>query len=235
MSEAEDASPDDLVAKLPKGPGVPCLDAMVLFLFHQHVRFRELGELFPAGAYTADVILAEEVGGTEQWRRRNAAILEAPWLRSAPVLTGSDAAMVNNLLNIWNSPPNQDRGEAEIVVLCMRHDWLAITDDARKGRPELERRKREYCYVVTMLIYAAATGHAGMDIASAWEISRDIQQGRNKPYINAEQTFRKLVAVARRVWEQRGRPGWPEMLADWTIDHLVDIADGRKPPRPPRS
>lgn len=96
---------------------------MVLFLFHEHGRFAELGQLFPNGAYTANVILSEEVGGREAWRRRNAVILNAPWLCSAPVLTGSDAAMVNNLLNIWNSPPDQDRGEAEILVLCLRHNW----------------------------------------------------------------------------------------------------------------
>jgi len=207
---------------------------MCLFLFHNNGRFKDLGELFAAGAYTADVVLAVEVGGKEAWRKANADILEAPWLHKAPVMTGSDAAMVYNLLNLWGSEPGKDAGEAEIVVLCHHYDWVAITDDARKGRPELERRGHQYSYVISMLIYAAATGHAGMDTATAWELSRDIQQGRKAPYVANEATFRKLVAAAQQIWIKRGRPAWPAILADWTIDHLIDRADGRTPPRPAR-
>lgn len=225
---------EETVDALPHGPDVACLDAMALFLFHNHDRFADLSALFSAGAYTADVILSTEVGGTATWKENNKEILDASWLHKAPVLTGADAAAVNNLLSVWGSAPETDRGEAEIVVLCQRHRWVAITDDARKGRPELEARGLDYCYVVTVLIYAAATGHAGMDTASAWQLSRDIQQDRKKPYIATERIFAQLVEAAGLVWEANGKPPWPRMLADWKIDYLVDKVDGRTP-RPKRS
>lgn len=233
-SAGEPESEDANGPALPQGPDVACLDAMALFLFHNNGRFPDLEALFAAGAYTPDVVLSIEVGGTAAWRARNQDILAATWLHKAPVLTGTDAAIVNNLLQVWNSPVNQDRGEAEAVVLCQRHGWVAITDDAKKGRPELERRGLHYCYVITMLLYAAATGQAGMDAASAWSLSRDIQQSRAKPYVASETHFKLLAEAAKKVWEANGKPPWPRMLADWKIDQLVDRADGRTPIRPSR-
>jgi hypothetical protein len=91
--------------------------------------------------------MAQEIGGTPERERRNAAILNAPWLKTAPVLTGSDAQLVSTLLRVWGGGPTDDRGEAEIIALCQRHGWVAITDDQKKGRPELERRGLEYSYV----------------------------------------------------------------------------------------
>jgi predicted nucleic acid-binding protein len=191
-----------------------------------------LGEIV-GSALTAHVIWQEEIAGSIGAHPQNQQIIDAPWLSSAKVVDG-DTRLVARLLEHWKSPPYTDRGEAEIVALCRRHGWTAITDD-KDGRSALEAMRLNYAHRVSMLLAATAMGVAGLDADRAWEVHHAVEASRDGPFLYDEGRFRQTLDIIQRLWEQTGRPAWPQFLRDWKIDYIVDKADGREPPRPSRS
>lgn len=217
---------------LPTGPDWLCLDTMCLILWNNAGHLDLLGRLV-GRAFTAEVIAAEELGKSLKNFPQNQRILNAPWLQAAPV-ENTDAQFVARLLRLWGSGPGQDRGEAEIVALCRKHGWLAITDD-KQGRGALETAGLDYAYMSSLLLAAAALQLEGLDAASAWAVHHAVESGRNAPRIYREGVFHQCVALVERLWKQAGEPAWPEFVGNPGIDYLVDRADKRQPPRPLRS
>ena len=124
------AQPDGL---LPQGSERLCLDAMVLIGWNNAGHLDRLGGLVEE-AYTADVITQREIPSGINQYPQNRDILEVDWLIEAPV-RDEDAEFVAHLHGVWGSDDHRDMGEAEIIALCRRHGWTAITDDKQAEEP----------------------------------------------------------------------------------------------------
>lgn len=210
---------------LPTGPEQLCLDAMVLIAYNNAGYLEFLGNLV-GRAYTADVITRREIFGGIGRYPQNQAILDADWLVEAPV-RDEDAIVVSTIHGAWGSGDHEDMGEAEIIALCSRHGWTAITDDAQ-GRGTLEAYEVRYGYRCSLLLAAAACGEQELDGPAAWEIHREVEQGS---HVAEETRYLQCVEFAKKVHERRGSPPWPALLGDPYLDHIVDVADRRQPRR----
>lgn len=127
---------------------------------------------------------------------------------------------------MWQSEANRDRGEADIIALCRKHGWVAITDD-NNGRGGLDDNRCDFSYMSAMLVVAAATGHAGLDADAAWQIHFDVESNRKAPRIYRRELFDTCVSVISRLHTQTGSPTWPHLLRDPRVDLIIDRADRR--------
>lgn len=212
------------------GPTFPCLDAMVLIHYNSAGRLSDLEALWPAGAWTPEVIRQEEIGANLTRFPANHAIMNSPWLHEKPVSDPRDVVFAQSLRRLWQSEHNKDRGEADIVTLCRKEEWTAITDD-KNGRAALDDHGCNFSYMSSMLLAAAACGHADLDADAAWDLHYDVESRRNGPRIHTERVFKQLVPLIATLRTQLGDPPWYELLADPRVDLLVDAADRRRPSR----
>lgn len=210
---------------LPTGPEHICLDAMVLIGWNNAGHLDRLGKLL-GRAYTADVITKREIPSGIGRFPQNRDILDVDWLVEAPV-RDEDAELVANIHGIWGSDDHKDMGEAEIIALCNRHRWTAITDD-KQGRGTLESYGARYAYRASLLICAAACGEQDLDAASAWAIHREVEQGT---HVADERKYHRCIALAKRVRERYNPTSWIELVGNPYIDHIIDVADQRTPKR----
>lgn len=143
--------------------------------------------------------------------------------RSTPTWVGRLASE----RGLWNSKPNKDRGEADIVAICRKTEWVAITDD-RAGRGALARSGCDFAYMTSMLVAAAATGHIALGAEHAWRIHKQIQEPFDRPFLAERKQFDQCFELVARLHEQIGAPPWPGVLRDPRVDLIVEKLDGRK-------
>ncbi|MBI4898036.1 MAG: hypothetical protein HY827_06680 [Actinobacteria bacterium] len=200
---------------------------MVLIHFNRTGHLSLLADLWPDGAITPEVIRECEIGDATSHHPENKRILEAVWIRAVAVDDPADVRYAMNLRRAWHSAPDKDRGEADIVVLCRRNGWIAISDD-NNGRAALEHTGCDFSYMASMLVAAAATGHAGLDLTSAWEVHQALQDSRVRPHIDTKEKFAACVKLANRLHTQIGSPAWPGILRDPRVDLMIEKFDGRR-------
>jgi len=220
---AEDETP---VAALPQGSECVCFDATVLIHYQDNDHLDTLRDLFPGPTITPNVVTGMELVKNAKARELNTRILAAEWLQSVPVTDPGDITEVRTLVAVWGGKPNKNEGEAEVIVLCERHGWIAIMDDYQGRSTAADRGRMRFAYMSTMLLAAAAAiGITGLDADRAWEIHRAVESKRKRPRLQNEALFKRLVQIFRAAWEQNGRPPWPTFLTDPRLDQLVDRAD----------
>lgn len=200
---------------------------MVLIHYNRAGRLSNLEALWPSGAWTPEVIRQHEIGANLDRFPSNRTIMNSPWLHEQPVSDPHDVLFAQSLRRLWNSDDKKDRGEADIVALCRKQKWTAITDD-KNGRGALDDHGCTFSYMSSMLLAAAASGHAGLDADTAWDVHHDVESKRDGPRIYTESTFKKLVRVVGVLRTELGEPPWYELLADPRIDLLVDKLDRRQ-------
>jgi hypothetical protein len=211
--------------ELPKGPEHVCLDATVLIHYQDNGHLDTLRDLLPGRKFTPNVVTGWELVKTDKAAKLNERILKATWLEPVPVDDPAGISEVATLRALWNSRPDKNHGEAEVVVLCQRHGWVAIMDD-RDGRGAAHDGRGVSCaYMSTMLIAATALGINGLDADAAWKIHQAVESKRKRPRVQSERAFRTLVTVFGALWQQSGKPDWPQFLTEPRLDQLVDRAD----------
>jgi predicted nucleic acid-binding protein len=211
----------DMVA-LSTGPGFVCLDAMVLIHFNRVSRLEVLAELFGPIVFTANVIMEQELRGKLRRHPENKAILDSDWLVSVPVDEIEDIQLVASLRGRWGSKDDQDRGEAEVVALCRRYGWTAVTDDD-VGRKAATDHGVPRVYMLTVMLAAASCGR--VTSAEAWKLHCSIERERRRAVLSPDEVhrpvFMKCVEHFSRVGAKVGNPPWPEILAVKGLDDIV--------------
>lgn len=208
---------------LPRGAANVCLDAMILIGFAEADLVDELGNLFAghnARVFTSAWLFKHEIEIPSKKYEANKRILPVTWLEKAPV-TDEDVLYVENLLKAWGSDAGRDRGEAEIVALCTRHNWTGVSDDNKAhGVPELQGQRRPFrpamIHGASLLACAAADNLIAVE--DAWAIHQAVEArydlGPPLMPIDDEygQAFSDAVTVIRKTRDKLGSPPWPHLL-----------------------
>jgi hypothetical protein len=79
---------------------------------------------------------------------KNQAILDASWLEAATVTEPPALKDVADIHKRYGRQAGQDRGEAEVVVLCAGHGWTGIIDDSN-GQKAAREYKAPHCSIST--------------------------------------------------------------------------------------
>jgi predicted nucleic acid-binding protein len=209
---------------LPQGLRQVCFDTTVLIAYNDEDELTVLNQLFPEGKFIPNVIPDFELQRGLGAHPQNQRIIDATWLTSVPVGWPDGVKRVLGLLSLWKSPADQDHGEAEVIALCERYEWLAIMDD-HQGRNTARALGIKTSYMSTMIAAAGAIGVAGYDADSAWELHQRVESKRDRPRLQDEERFKALVRAFNRIWEKQGQPSLPEFLAEPGLDGLVDRLD----------
>jgi len=143
------------MSSLPSGSGSVCFDTTALIHFNAIGELDKLGEWFPS-AFAPAVVIEEEIRAHLDRHPSNQTILDARWLEKVDVTEPDDLRDVAEIHRRFGRGANQDRGEAEVVVLCARHRWTGIIDDS-SGQVAARDYRAPHCSILTMLLAATAT------------------------------------------------------------------------------
>jgi predicted nucleic acid-binding protein len=213
-----------------RGPAYVCFDATQLFAFNRVDRLDTLGDWFPK-AFVPNVVIEKEVRPFVRKYPKNQRILSATWLHSVAVESDSGLRLVAHLRDrVWKSPPEKDRGEAEVLALCRDYGWIAILDD-EQARVAAERHaKAPRAMLLTIIIAAAA--YEKISRNDAWKLHVDIDKARKKMGIGSrsfltsdlchEGVFAKCIDMFGGFRDKFDNPEWPTFLAIPSLDELVD-------------
>lgn len=216
---------------LPRGSAVVCLDAMILIGYAEVDRLNVLEALFAGvDAYTSAWLYENEIKAPAARYPSNNRILSAAWLKRAPVVD-DDILYVQNLLNAWGSDSDRDRGEAEIVALCTRHNWTGVSDDGKAhGVPELQAQHRPFnpTMVHGASMLAAAAAESLIPVGDAWAVHQAVEARYDAPPLlpvddEYAPAFSLAVDLIRSVRNKLGQPNWPILLTHGT-DRIVRTA-----------
>lgn len=209
-------------AAQPTGPGFVCLDSMVLIHFNRAGCLDVLGSWFGPRAFTAQVVTEVELRDSAGRHPENAAILSAEWLEPVAVDDIEDIRLVAELRRRWGSSGNKDRGEADIIALCRRHGWTAITDD-EVGRKAAGECGVSRVYMLTAIIAAASSGLIAP--TEAWNLHCSIERRRRMAVLSPDDAhkpvFMACINQLKKVDERQGNPEWPMILAVHGLDDVV--------------
>jgi hypothetical protein len=146
---------------------------------------------------------------------KHKAILEAAWLQKVDITEPEDLRDVAEIHQRFGRGANQDRGEAEVVVLCARQRWTGIIDDS-SGQVAARDYGAPHCSILTMVLAAAAQGLIAP--AQAWKLhcKLDANRGGARSALTAQSVHRppfhtciqRFAAIA-----QRRSLAWPHILA----------------------
>lgn len=203
MEEALD--PDDLEVGA---------DTSVLIDLAEGKTLPGLQELFSAVALPGQVKRELERGNSPF----SAGILRSSWLVLVTAEDPEDLQFISDLhRNLGSSPPT-NAGEAELIALANRHDWIAIIEDRAARSVAIAEGIR-----VTRLTGLAAAAAACGVITSerAWGLHRGFHKNRPAAMVPAMDTtpagrarFEEAVAAITKLWQNRGCPPWPGILRD---------------------
>jgi hypothetical protein len=117
----------------------------------------------------------------------------------------------------------QDRGEAEVVVLCASQGWTGIIDDSN-GQKAAQEYKAPYCSILTMIL--AAAGHGLIAADRAWQLHVDLEtsRGHGRSALTADAVHRRPFQACIRQFAQiveRRKLDWPHILGTPGADGLV--------------
>ena len=210
------------MTSLPKGSGWICFDTTALLHFNAVGHLDTLGSWFPR-AFAPEVVIEEEIREPLPRYPKNQAILDAGWLEAVTVEEPSDLKDVAEIHKRFGRRAGQDRGEAEVVVLCARYGWTAIIDDTN-GQRAAQDYNAPCCTILTMILGAAGGGL--IESRDAWQLHTDLEtsRGPGRSALKAEKVhrnaFEQCVRQFARISEQR-KLQWPEVLALKGADGLV--------------
>jgi predicted nucleic acid-binding protein len=225
-----------------RGPDFVCLDATQLIAFNEAGELATLGAWFPR-AFTPEVVFEEEIRPHLARYPQAQQILNAPWLEAVPVESGQGLQLVANLLTRWKSPPERDRGEAEVIALCRDYGWTAILDDDQ-GRVAARGKNISVPSAMMLTVILAASAYELIKPRDAWRLHVAVDEARKRAgagsfsYLTSSDThrpaFMDCVNAFRHIREQQGNPNWPQILATRGLDETIRIVrrDGFKRPRP---
>jgi predicted nucleic acid-binding protein len=207
---------------LPTGSASVCFDTTALIHFNAIGALDKLGEWFPR-AFAPAVVIEEEIRGHLGRYPKNQAILDAAWLEKVDVTEPDDLRDVAEIHRRFGRGAGQDRGEAEVVVLCARHRWTGIIDDS-SGQVAANDYDAPHCSILTMIIAAAASGWLGH--GQAWKLHCELAESRGdaRSALTAQAVHRppfhacikRFAAIA-----SRRSLTWPHILATPGFDGLV--------------
>jgi predicted nucleic acid-binding protein len=223
------SEPPEPSAPPERGPAYVCFDATQLFSFNRVDRLDTLGDWFPK-AFVPNVVIEKEVKPFVGKYPKNQRILDAAWLHSVAVESDSGLRLVAHLRDrVWKSPPEKDRGEAEVLALCRDFGWIAILDD-KQARVAAERNaKVPRAMLLTIIIAAAA--YEKISRSDAWKLHVDIDKARKKMGIGScsfltsdgchASVFEKCIDMFSDLRQRKGNREWPVFLAIPSLDELV--------------
>lgn len=166
------------MTSLPTGSAYVCFDTTGLIHFNAIGELDKLGEWFPR-AFAPAVVIEEEVRAHLAKHPKNQAILDAKWLETAHVTEPDDLRDVAEIHRRFGRRASQDRGEAEVVVLCARHKWTGVIDDS-SGQVAAGDFHAPHCSILTMILAAAAHGLIRRD--HAWKLHCDLTESRGEGF-----------------------------------------------------
>ncbi len=210
------------MTSLPTGSAWVCFDTTALIHFNAIGELDTLGAWFPS-AFAPAVVIEEEIRAHLHTYPKNQAILEASWLQTASITEPSALQDVANIHRRYGRQAGQDRGEAEVVVLCASQGWTAIIDDSN-GQKAARDYKAPHCSILTMIL--AAAGHELIDAKQAWKLHTDLEasRGSGRSALTAQAVhrpaFQACIQKFAQIVKQRNLD-WPHILGDPGADGLV--------------
>jgi predicted nucleic acid-binding protein len=159
---------------LPTGSAYVCFDTTALIHFNAIRQLETLGEWFPR-AYAPAVVIEEEIRSHLNKYPENKAILDATWLEKVDITDPAALRDVAEIHKRFGRTAGQDRGEAEVVVICARQKWTAIIDDS-SGQVAAGDYNAPHCSILTMILGAAA--HRLITREQAWKLHCELDESR---------------------------------------------------------
>lgn len=205
---------------LQTGPGFVCMDAGPLISFNDTKKTDLLSEWFDPVLYTPEAVITLEL---KKRPRQNAPTIGAPWLIWVPP-DADDTALIADMLRRFGKGPPENQGEAEVVAACKRHGWTAVLDD-EQGRAEARRQSVISVYTATLVACAAA--HGLLSPTQAWKLHKAMETADEnrfsplKPDDAYKSVFVDFTNKVRTLWQRRGKPAWPLLLAEPGLDDLL--------------
>ncbi len=210
------------MSSLPTGSGSVCFDTTALIHFNAIGELDMLGEWFPR-AFAPAVVIEEEIRDHLGKYPKNQAVLDASWLEKVDVTEPDDLHDVAEIHARFGRAASQDRGEAEVVVLCARHRWTGIIDDT-SGQVAARDYDAPHCSILTMILAAAA--HRLISREQAWKLHCDLTASREGAFsaLTAQTVhrppFQACIKRFTAIVEARSLT-WPHILATPSLDGLV--------------
>jgi predicted nucleic acid-binding protein len=207
---------------LPTGSAWACFDTTALIHFNAIGQLETLGAWFPR-AFAPAVVIEDEIRSHLTRYPKNQAILNAAWLESVAITEPDDLKDVGEIHKRFGRQAGQDRGEAEVVVLCARQRWTGIIDDSN-GQRAAQDYRAPHCAILTMIL--AAAGHGLIEANHAWKLHADLEQsrGRGRSALTAQATHRRpfesCIQQFAGIVKQR-KLNWPHILGLPGVDGLV--------------
>lgn len=206
-------------------------DTSVLIDLAEGKVFQGLHELFPAVGLPGMVKQELERRGS----RINSMILAADWLVPVRAEAAEDLEFIADLHRSLGSDPPKNAGEAELIALSRRHDWVALIEDHAR-----QVAIREGVHVIRLTTLAAtAAACEAVPVDRAWGLHRGFHMRRPPQRMPAMGTtpgdrgrFERAVEAIGVLADHRGRPAWPGLLRHPTLkagqlDELVRQIGGR--------
>jgi predicted nucleic acid-binding protein len=194
------------------------------------IGFDSAGILVELERAIGPAVIIDEV--SEEWHGTTVvegAVDVAPWIDVLDTHP-DDLAIVAGLLRSWGSEPGKDRGEAASIAACDRHGWILVCEDTT-GRAAAKLKGVPTVFIVTALAAAAACDR--IPPTEAWRAHCAVESARQRtsrqggrfsalPADNGfRATFMRVHAAFRRLWIDKGRPDWPELLSQPGLDDAV--------------
>jgi predicted nucleic acid-binding protein len=210
------------MTSLPTGSAWVCFDTTALIHFNAIGQLKTLGAWFPR-AFAPAVVIEEEIRNHLAAYPKNQAILDASWLEAATVTEPPALKDVADIHKRYGRQAGQDRGEAEVVVLCTGHGWTGIIDDSN-GQKAARDYKAPYCSILTMIL--AAAGHGLIEADRAWKLHTDLDasRGPGRSALTARAVHRPPFQACIKQFAQiveRRKLDWPHILGTPGVDGLV--------------
>jgi predicted nucleic acid-binding protein len=210
------------MTELPQGSSWVCFDTTALIHFNAIGELDRLEHWF-GRAFAPAVVIEQEIRDQLRRHPENRKILDCSWLEKVDVTEPADLRAVAEIHQRFGRTAGQDRGEAEVVVLCARQRWTGIIDDS-SGQVAAQDYGAPYCSILTMLL--AAAGHDLISAKEAWNMHCALEQSRGPgrsalratsvhraPFHTCIQRFAAIV--------DRQSLEWPHILAVPGADGLV--------------
>jgi predicted nucleic acid-binding protein len=210
------------MTSLPTGSAWVCFDTTALIHFNAIGELDTLGAWFPR-AFAPSVVIEEEIRNHLANYPKNQAILDASWLEAATVTEPPALKDVADIHKRYGRRAGQDRGEAEVVVLCASQGWTGIIDDSN-GQKAARDYNAPYCSILTMIL--AAAGHGLIEADRAWKLHADLDasRGLGRSALTAGAVHRPPFQACIKQFAQiveRRRLDWPHILGTPGVDGLV--------------
>jgi predicted nucleic acid-binding protein len=198
-----------------RGADYVCFDSTALLYFNNTGHLGLLEEWFEK-AFAPNAVVDAEFDDHIDRYPENKRVVEASWLEKVPVESEQGLKLVAYLRDQrWKSAPNKDRGEAEVIALCVEYGWTAIMDEDQ-ARVAARDEGVPTAMILTMIIAAAAQNK--IKPGDAWKLHSEIVSVRGGfTYLTADKVhrpaFMNSIDAFRKIWRDEGEPPWPRLLA----------------------